>query len=329
MNISHVIEKYLDMEGYGSNLIVKKYCGFPKCLPLPCFLQHGWTSLPKAAKSELEGAKYKRLMLVYNKRRETVWREASKIPVAIMGTPFVHYRKMKKITQNANARGTIALPTHSTMFTEIKYDVDAYCKKLKALPKEFHPITVCLLHTDIKRGQDIDYRRNGFEVVSAGKKLRGSLDFAKNFYEILSSHKYATSNEIGTYTFYAIEMGLPFFLWGDEPYTVNIGNKDPNIGPTAKMTDYSLGRFARQLFNTGPSARISKSQAEFVEYELGINDAVGPKKIKDILWANTKNVRYWLLNVPMYFLLSVIKKITPLDFAYWLFERIHKAREVI
>ena len=50
----------------------------------------------------------------------------------------------------------------------------------------------------------------GFDVVTAGHKF--DKKFVNRFYEILSNHKYATSNAYGSHVPYSIEMGLPFFI---------------------------------------------------------------------------------------------------------------------
>lgn len=323
MNFQKIIEKYLDTEAYGCNLILKEYCHFPKYLPLPCHMEHGWTPLSNALVSDLAIAKEKKLMLVYSERRIIAWKRASDIPVLIMGSPFVIYRRMKKIVLRPESEGTIVFPSHSTIFLKSQYNIDDYCLKLKKLPSEYQPVTICLLAPDIKMGRDKIYRQHGFSVVSAGDKLRGNISFVRNFYEILSNYKYATSNEIGTYSFYSVEMGIPFFLYGDEPTIVNVSKKDPNIGAQAKTSDFVDGKMANKLFSTGPNKKIKKSQADYVNYELGIEKFMSPKQMRELFFGNTKSFAYWYNKVPMYYLLSFAKKIVPSTFAYWLFKKIN------
>lgn len=325
MSIQKLVETYLDTESYGSNLIIKEYCNFPKYLPLPCHMEHGWTALPQALVTDLSIAKEKGLMLVYSKRREKAWKKASKIPVIISGPPFVLYRKKHAIKKDANAKGTIVFPSHSTLFIESQFDIDGYCQELKKLPKEFHPITICLLYPDIKKGRDKVYVKNGFNVVSAGKKVRGSIDFVKNFYNILSKFKYATSNEIGTYTFYSTELGLPFFLTGEEPLIVNTGN-DPNISPSGKMSDHALGIEANSLFGHRPNNKITNGQRDFVEDEFALKDHAGKEELKKALWNNTKSYKYWLVKVPMFFIMTIVKFVVPTKLAYFIVEKMHKKK---
>ncbi len=322
--IQKMIEKYLDTEAYGSNLIIKEYCRFPKFLPLPAHIEHGWTPLPNALITDLEIAETKGLMLVYSKRREQAWKKASHIPVIITGPPFVLYRRMKAWNQKKDANGTIVFPSHSTIFIESQYDIDKYCEELKKLPDKFKPITICLLYPDIARGRDKQYQKHGFEVVSAGEKLRGSLDFVRNYYEILSKFKYATSNEIGTYTFYAVEMGIPFFLTGEEPIIHNIGNKDRNISPSGKMSDHKIGKEVNIIFGSKPTEIITQEQKKLVEAEFGLDSDIRPDKLRAELFRNTRNLKYWFKLVPLFYAMTLLKYIIPRKLAYKIFKKLNK-----
>ncbi len=324
MNFQKLITNYLDMEAYGSNQIIKSYCRFPKYLPLPAHLEHGWTPLPNALVTDIEIAEKKGMMLVYSQRRKKAWIKDSKTPVMVMGAPFIRYREMQRISKSPVARGTIVFPSHSTIFLDSEYDLDAYCEKLKMLPSKFQPVTICLLQPDIEKGRDKTYIKYGFEVVSAGPKLRGSLEFVKKYYDILSCYKYATSNEIGSYTFYSVNLGLPFFLYGAEPTIINVNNRDKNIKGSAKLSDFFYGREAINHFCTGPITEISLKQAKYVASEMGSSDCDNSEVIRDFLFNQTKNIKYWLLFIPMFWLFSLIKLVVPQDLAYNLFRKFSK-----
>ena len=324
MKLQKAIETYLDTEAYGLNLILKEYFNLPKYLPLPCHVEHGWTALPHALITDLEIASEKGLMLVYSQRRKEAWIKKSKIPVYVSGSPFVLYRKKHNIKIKKNAKGTVAFPSHSTLFIEAHYDIDDYCNELKKLPKEFHPITICLLYPDIKRGRDEIYKKHSFKVVSAGEKVRGSMDFVKKYYDILSSHKYSTSNEVGTYAFYSTEIGTPFFLLGDEPVIENVGNKDRNISPKGKMSDHDLGKTCNKIFGRVPQKSVSKKQKELVEEEFALLERDSDEAIRGAIIKNMKSLKYWTVKVPMYFILSALKYLVPMKLAYFFFEKLSK-----
>ena len=133
-------------------------------------------------------------------------------------------------------------------------------------------------------------------MVTAGYKFSIGLDFVKNFYEILSKHEYATANEVGSYTFYAVDLGLPFFLTGKAPLIHNAAN-DVNLGKTAKTIDFKYGAIASDLFNTGPNTSISAKQKEFVSSEMGLKYCLSRRQLKDLLDRYNKHYRSFGLTV--------------------------------
>jgi hypothetical protein len=277
-----------ETRNYGFNQIVKQYASFPWYLPLPAHLEHGWTPIEEALKSDL-GSK-KPLMLVFSKRRAEAWKKQSSIPVAVMGSPFIHFKNMHHITKQKDAKGTIVFPSHSTYSVTSQFSVEQYCRELKNLSSEFQPITICLFWLDFIDKKANIYRKFGFNVVSAGYKFSIGLDFVENFYKILSSHKYASANEVGSYTFYAIDLGLPFFLTGKAPLINNIGN-DVNLAKSVKTIDFKYGEIASGLFETGPITKISLAQKEFADREMGLQDCLSRTALRDLLIRTNKSYR--------------------------------------
>jgi len=219
-------------------------------------------------------------MLVWSRRRLQEWQAESSIPAAIIGAPFVHYRKLMQIEKDITAKGTVAFPAHSTPLIDAVFDIEGYCKQLKSLPIEFHPITICLHAQDLKRKKDVIYRKYGFDIVTAGPTLVLGFEFVQKFYEILRSHKYATSNQVGSYSFYAVEMGIPFFIFGESADLKNSG--EPLMPSKFNYTDYPMGVLATMMF-PGPTQVISKEQKKFVEEELGIHDCLSGRELRELL----------------------------------------------
>ncbi len=274
--------RYSETKNYGFNIILKQYAKFPRFLPLPCHFEHGWTAFPNALVTDLETQKP--LMLVFSKRRKQAWQSTSSVPVAIIGSPFSHYKDFKKISKKSDAKGTVVFPSHSTPELYAEYDVQEYCNILKKFPPEFQPVTICLFWLDFVSNIADIYRRAGFTVVTAGSRISNSLDFAKNFYEILSDHKYSSSNEVGSYTFNSVDIGIPFFLSGDIPIVINRFGKDRNIGKKVKLVDFKYGKIATDLFDTGPIKEISDKQSKFVMHEIGASDHLDKQEMNKLLW---------------------------------------------
>lgn len=266
---------------YGFNAIIREYASYPTKLPLVCRYQHGWTVLTEA--NPYEVLTDKPLMLVLSRRRLRAWNEKSSIPAAILGAPFVHYRKLRQIEKDIDANGTVAFPSHSTELIDAVFDIDGYCKQLKSLPIEFHPITICLHADDLARKKDVIYKKYGFNIVTAGPKYVPGFEFVQKFYEILRSHKYATSNEVGSYSFYAVEMSIPFFIFGEPAVKENSGEE---LMPSKySILDYPMGVFATTMFQ-GPTQVISEEQKNYVEEELGVHDCLSGIELRQLLLAS-------------------------------------------
>lgn len=287
----------IEIFDYGLNILIKDYAKFPTYLPDPFYMEHGWTALTEPLASDLNTNK--KMMLVFSKRRELAWKSKSKIPVFIMGSPFVHYRRMHKIESNPEAKGTIAFPAHSGTYVKPVYDVEKYCNQLNALGDDFKPISISLLSDDIIKGVDKKYIEYGFNIVSSGNRL--DINFAKKFYGIIRNYKYATSNDVGSAAFYCIEMGIPFFVLGDIAIDDNDG-RDMNIPKRNSILDHENGRIAFEMFNTGPIKYISDKQTKYVCSELGIEECLSPKELNRIFW------KYFLYEVIKMFKI-LIKKI--------------------
>lgn len=254
---------------YGHNLLISDYLGVER-IPPGVVIQHGWTPLGTALASDLANCRH--LMLCWSRRSRRQWLASSSIPCRILGAPYVHYRRARNIMQDPNAKGTLAFPAHSIRDVRAQFDLDLYCKELRALPPEFQPITISLYYGDIMY-YDLDryYRKQGFDVVCStagtGKPAYES------FYEQLRQHKYATSNEPGSYSFYAVEMGIPFFIHGElavRDYTMKRNLDIPN--GTYTLRDFPAGDEAYKMFTGRNRAVISAEQLEYVLCEIGLRD---------------------------------------------------------
>ena len=282
-----------EMLDYGFNVIIKEYARFPNFLSLPCHWEHGW-SLSLPLNTDL--ATNKPLMLVFSKRRERAWKEKSHIPVAVMGAPFVHYRRMRNIKKDENAKGTVAFPSHSCYGIESIFDINKYCEELRKLPDDFQPVTICLHIDDVNTGKGDIFKKQGFDFFTAGN--RDSAKFPSRFYNILKIHKYSTSNTIGTHTFYSVEMDIPFFILGE----INLFNNynDPNAPKGRYSILYDeIGRYTYNLFNTKPVKYITQEQLDFVLSEVGVNDCLCRNEMNKTLWKyKAKEIPLMIRRIP-------------------------------
>lgn len=252
-------------KSYGHDKILRAYMRLPKPFPLDVQIQHGWygTEIPDLEKADQIG-----VMLVWSKRIADAWKKRTDKEVLISGAPFLMYRHMHGIAKRPDAAGTVVFPAHSTQTFSQSYDIDAYCRQLNALPEHMKPITICLHHLDMEHCAD-QFQKYGFSVVTAGESRQPGDGFVRNFYRILSAHKYSTSNMVGSYSFYSVEMGIPFFIYGPPSEFISNNAKDQNRTPI--QTEYSA--MVHALFSERHEI-IPESLTKFVLDELGYYDRV-------------------------------------------------------
>jgi len=266
---------------YGHNEIARLYLNLTS-FPSGVIIQHGWTALDTISNTELNNCKH--LVLCWNGRYKKKWELRSNIPCQIMGSPFIHYRRLAEIEQSENAKGTLAFPAHSIKEIEAKYDLDKYCDELNNLSEEFQPVTICLHHNDIMHYRlDAKFRERGFNVVciTANKKKSPPYEL---FYNLIKNFKYTTSNEPGSYTFYSVEMNIPFFILGELAIRHNFSGTNIDIEEKIySITDFKYGKIAYDLFSNQPKDRITEEQRDFVLSELGMLDCAPRSVLADML----------------------------------------------
>lgn len=275
---------------YNLHALLKEYGRIRYWFP-GIVVQHGWTPRDDASPNDVHNAT--RLMLCLSKRYQKQFQAKSSVRCEIAGSPFAHYRRLHNIEIAPDAKGTIAFPAHSTPGLYAEFDHGKYCAELRALPEKFQPVTLCLHPADITHFHlDETYKSLGFPVVSAGM-VQGK-PFHEAYYDILRRHRFATSNEVGSYTFYAVEMGIPFFLLGEHPQIDNRTTKNIDLPPSVLRSPdfYQAGKVAAERFSGGPTDHISPLQQEYVLDELGINDCLSPEALHAVIIDITRQLYY-------------------------------------
>ena len=210
-----------------------------------------------------------------------------------------------------DAKGTIAFPAHSTPSIDDISDVEQYTKQLLELPEEFQPISVCLHMHDINKGRHHIFEKYNIPVYTAGNCYDDR--FAKRFYGIIKNFRYATSNMVGSYLFYCIEMGIPFFIYGNKQVFIN--HRDPNIpkGLYDPYAEFEGRRQVRDMFS-GLFTKISPAQKEYVETTLGLKDGLSREKMAWVLYSSFLK---WIFS-------GTVIKFVCTSLRKWLKEKSHK-----
>lgn len=264
---------------YGMGNALKQYLKIPKFFPLYVELDHGVGLNDTPNQCQLKTS-YPILVT-----REAQKKELSKHGKKsyVTGSTFVHYRKLNKIEMAENAIGTICFPVHSTHLIDVVFDWEKYSEELLKLPQHFHPITVCVYWADLLKNRHKPFLNKKFNVVTAGHMA--DPDFTYNFYDILRRHKYGTSNQISSCTFYCVEMGLAFFLYGDEPLFDNFGG-DHNRPIGSYSIDIELKNNPFVFLSVNDVA-LTSSMIELSNEKLGINDEINKKELILIIATST------------------------------------------
>ena len=270
---------YWTAEIYSFGKHLRQYGFYPKWLPLCVYTDHAPGTFGEPFKHELESTAP--AQLYHSPIRVEQWRLVSDKPCHCYYSPFVHYRRKNRIERADDAKGTIAFPAHGTPTVVNASNVKDYIDYLNGLPEKFQPVSICLHMNEVLKGTHEDYIRAGFDVFTAGHYL--DYDFAERFYSIIRKFEYSTSNVVGSYTYYSVEMGFPFFIYGGPPQYVNIGDDNIPMGEYNLYEQFDLYRKAHDLF-AGVTTSITEEQEAFVTMSLGLQHGISRWKMARVLY---------------------------------------------
>jgi len=261
--------RYWTAEVYSFGKHIRECALYPSILPLHIFTDHGVGHYSDGiAKQELENDAY--CQFYHSTESVELFKKNSKKPCYTLLSPFVMCRRKNKIEQLKNAKGTLAFPAHSTPEIDDSSNIEKYIQQLKELPEEFQPVCVCLHMHDLHKEQHKIFIENDIPVYTAGNAF--DYRFAERFYDILKHFKYTTSNMVGSYLFYSVEMGIPFSIYGNGPELYN--NSDPNLDNGVYNVDENQEYSKIFKMFKGLNKEVTQEQKKIVEENLGIVDGL-------------------------------------------------------
>jgi hypothetical protein len=177
--------------------------------------------------------------------------------------------------------------------------------------KKYHPISICLLFTDIEKKIHIKLRKYKIPLITAGHI--NNINFVDNFYKMISLFKYAAAPKtifIGSSFFYCIDFGMPYFFIGKKDLKyMNLGNflKDKviKINSFYDKIDRKKMFFLKKKFNK-PNELLLKKEQILITRFLGKDSNINRLQFSLILWKNFFINLHIFLSV---FLKEIIKKI--------------------
>lgn len=270
-----------EIELYGCGKEIRRRAGYPMFLPLRVHAVHSvfLNSTPNIHDLSTQAP----FMLCYSSIYKENWNRVSNVPCEQIVSPFVSFRRHAKIEQSANAKGTLFFPMHSALTIDVELDIELLIEELKSIPSKYQPVEICLHHVDIKKGLHEPFLDAGFTCHTAGHGA--NYKFIPRFYDLLKKYKYSASNSIGGYTFYSVEMNIPFFIYGVAGKLINKSNTAySSFGDiTEEINKWSLYLKAKELFSV-QTEQITYEQKKFVEEMLGVGEGISNLHLTIILY---------------------------------------------
>lgn len=269
----------IETERYGLGKYLRKYGFYPSFLPILLHADHGPNQWDFVTPHMLNSSAS--FFGFYSKRLVIDWLEQTKKKALLLKSPFVFYKESNDIKQLPNSQGSIFFHAHSTYWTDKETNFDLIFKQFDKLPKNFHPISICLHFVDVQKGRHKVYLDRGYAVYTAGSWKHPY--FIENFYEIVKNFKYSLSNSVGSNLFYCINLGLPFSILEGEP-TI-IANTDPNTIKSGKSFIEHKQIQKNYILFKGLNNSITQEQLEFVNHELGLKEYASRFKVSLVLYS--------------------------------------------
>lgn len=260
---------------YGHVNILAEYCGLKNQPWLNGYLQHGWTGTD--GWGDYVGRRRVAHKYVWSKRVQDEILNGGGKNATVVGSPWLYLLKQKNITLgNAKQKsGTIAYPLHSQPWAPKQDTNQEYAEYLKSTYGE---VTVCLHWTDYET-QKTKYEKYGHKVITYGVGtpwIAGfDLKILSKQLSALQSHSKFVSNAFQTSVFYALSLGLDVEFGGPAGWVKQIDHRG------------TYGRLGQEHWQ---NLALDKQQREiFWKAELGFNELLEPKELKEVLGWNKKD----------------------------------------
>ncbi len=274
---------YWSSEIHSIGRYLKEYAGIPEWISLFVYSQHGANYDLQRDEHEIDNDA--EAMLVFNTDMLELYTRESSKPCYQITMPYVLHRRLHNIVQSPGARGTLVFPVHSTVQIDVEFDMDAYAEQLRALPPEFHPLCISVHMADVRKGLHLEFIKRGFPVYTSGNIE--DVFFADRMYSLMRQFKYTASNAVGSHTYYSVEMGIPFSLFGGNFECTHV--RTFHVGNTTVLPQGRIDWFDRPSYRkefdvfSGIRTLIPREQKEWVDHVLGIGTGLSSAELRQLL----------------------------------------------
>jgi glycosyltransferase involved in cell wall biosynthesis len=193
---------------YGINHVLKQYSKIPENTPIRTIIPHGIVldenHIWMAEKTSLLDT-----VMVYPPYRKKVYQTKMGKNIQLSASPFCYVKKLLQHLPSPQRSGTLFFPSHSTHHVSVEMDFESLADNLVELSERFQPIKVCIYWRDFNLGHHKPFQERGLPVVSAGHIY--DKNFLIRLYHLMSQHKYAAGNSLGSHIFYSTYAGCSYF----------------------------------------------------------------------------------------------------------------------
>jgi hypothetical protein len=256
---------------YGHAHLLLSYCGLSPRMQIPVRLQHGWQPGVGMRAQDMAQPGPK---IVWSSRNLARANEAGDYGAVAIGAPWLYMPKTLDPGPD-HPRSALIVPFHGWEQQGLAGSMDAYAKALVRLEASgFGPITVCLYWFEYEQPALREvFERQGFATTTMGPRSDNPA-FLRRQRELIQRHAYVSSNRVSTASFYALEAGRPFFLYG--PLA--------GLSATEDASGEQFDRWQRDEFPTLARAGADAvHDAALGAYELGAQHKRTPEQLREIL----------------------------------------------
>lgn len=264
---------------YGHASILKKYIRYDPGYQFKFVIEHGVTIDNQVV--ELEKDSPFKAIVVNSNFRANIWRklnyEASSIGPFIYYSPCLLNEKQVLKEKERLGKNLLVFPTHSTPDISSSYNVKYFCNEIARIGKSFDSVRICLYWKDIQLGFEEEYKKYGFEVVTAGHVL--DPNFLPRLKSIIKCSTSTIANDIGSYSGYCIMMGKPHTILKQE---LKLTGRKSEIDIIQKGRSARRYRDLLSAFTTYSNS-ITKKQLQYVDYYWGLSEIKTRQGLKRIV----------------------------------------------
>lgn len=300
---------YWDSENSSFGRTFREWTGYPSCLPICVASEHGVAWEPRLMPHVLEHNS--NVYITWNYKLYIKLKENTRKISVYAQHPWVEYRKKNyPIEKIKESKGTVAFVPHVNHNSELIFDFKEYVNNLRNLPSKCQPVVLCVMSHDVNKGAHKELRKFGLPLITAGNT--NSQYFVDRFYCLVRNFKYATSPDIGSQVFYAIEAGVPYFLTNEDVArrftSASINRQKGEVISEKKLPEESAreAKYIREKISN-ICDEVTEEQKTMAEYYLGVGSELTGQELRAIFYRELLSNKKKMVRIYLKKIVNIVK----------------------